>query len=257
MGLLDASDSQPDVAHSSGARAVFLFICDHAGREIPRRLGRLGLDESAFDLHIAWDIGAGALTRRLARALKACCILQRYSRLVIDCNRDPERADAAPAVSDGIAIPGNADLSSADLGERVAAIHAPYHAAIAEEIDARMAKAAPTLLVFMHSFTPRMAGQDRPWHFGVIHHGASPFSSAVLKRLAALPGVVVGDNLPYAWDDVDYSAPLHAIARGLDYLELEVRQDLIADEQGQARIAALLAEVLPAAAADVRAAPSD
>ena len=253
MGLLDAGDSQPVVVHSAGAPALFLFTCDHAGRETPRSLGRLGLPESVFDLHIAWDIGAGALTRRLAKALKAACILQRYSRLVIDCNRDPGRADAAPAVSDGIAIPGNAALSPADLAERVATIHAPYHRAIAEEIDARMAKAAPTLLVFMHSFTPRMAGLERPWHFGVIHDGASPFSGAVLRRLGALPGVVVGDNQPYAWDDVDYSAPLHAVARGLDYLELEVRQDLIADEAGQARIAAILSEVLPAAAADIGA----
>jgi predicted N-formylglutamate amidohydrolase len=251
MGLLDAGDSQPVVVHSAGASALFLFTCDHAGRETPRSLGRLGLPESVFDLHIAWDIGAGALTRRLAKTLKAACILQRYSRLVIDCNRDPGRADAAPAVSDGIAIPGNAALSPADLAERVAAIHAPYHRAIAEEIDARLAKAAPTLMVFVHSFTPRMAGFDRPWHFGVIHDGASPFSAAVLRRLGALPGVVVGDNRPYAWDDVDYSAPLHAVARGLDYLELEVRQDLIADEAGQARIAAILAEVLPAAAADI------
>ncbi len=251
MGLLEASDSQPVVARSAGASAPFLFICDHAGREIPRRLGRLGLPESALDLHIAWDIGAGALTRRLAKALKAASIQQRYSRLVIDCNRDPGRDDAAPAVSDGITIPGNAALSPEDLAERVEAIHAPYHAAIAEEIDARLAKAAPTLLVFMHSFTPRMAGLDRPWHFGVIHDGASPFSSAVFRRLGALPGVMAGDNLPYAWDDVDYSAPLHAIARGLDYLELEVRQDLIADEQGQTRIAGMLEQVLPAAAADI------
>jgi predicted N-formylglutamate amidohydrolase len=257
MGLLDAGDSQPVVVHSAGAGALFLFICDHAGREVPRNLDRLGLPESAFDLHIAWDIGSGALTRRLARGLKACCILQRYSRLVIDCNRDPERADAAPVVSDGIAIPGNAALSPEDRAARMAAIHAPYHAAIAEEIDTRMAKALPTVLVFMHSFTPRMAGLDRPWQFGVIHDGASPFSAAVLKRLQALPGVTVGDNQPYAWDDVDYSAPLHAIARGLDYLELEVRQDLIADEEGQARIAAVLKEILPAAAEDMRTAPSD
>jgi predicted N-formylglutamate amidohydrolase len=257
MGLLEASDSQPVVVHSAGAGAVFLFTCDHAGRETPHRLGRLGLAESVFDLHIAWDIGAGAVTRRLAKALKATCILQRYSRLVIDCNRDPQRPDAAPAESDGVPIPGNANLSPDDRAERVAAIHAPYHRAIADEIDARLAKAQPTIMVFMHSFTPRMGGVDRPWHFGVIHDGASPFSAAVLRRLGALPGVVAGDNEPYPWDQVDYSAPLHAVARDLDYLELEIRQDLIADEAGQARIAAMLAEVLPAAASDIRAAPSD
>ena len=253
MRLLHADDSQPVAVHRAGADATFLFTCDHAGRRTPLRLNRLGLPDAAFDLHIAWDIGAGALTERLSQALGACCILQTYSRLVIDCNRAPERPDAAPAVSDGVAIPGNTELTSDALAERVRAIHAPYHAAIAAELDARQARGLATLVVFMHSFTPRMGGQDRPWHLGVLHKDGSRFSAIVLELLSRAPGLVVGDNQPYAMDDVDYSAPLHAIGRGLDYLELEVRQDLIADETGQARIAGLLQAVLPQALARLAA----
>ena len=249
MELLNADDSQPVTVHRAGAATTFLFTCDHAGRATPLRLNRLGLPEAAFDLHIAWDIGAGALTERLSAALGACCFLQAYSRLVIDCNRDPQRPDAAPAVSDGVAIPGNLALTPDALAERMRAIHAPYHAAIASELDARQAKGLPTIVVFMHSFTPRMGGQDRPWQLGVLHEGGSPFSRIVFELLSARPGYVVGDNQPYAMDGVDYSAPLHAIGRGLDYLELEVRQDLIADEAGQARIADLLQTVLPQALA--------
>lgn len=249
MGLLNASDSQPAIVQGAGADARFLFTCDHAGRDIPAGLNRLGLADEALNQHIAWDIGAGALTESLARRLGAAAILQRYSRLVIDCNRDPVRPDAAPETSDGWRIPGNAGLTPEARAERVDAIHAPYHAAIARELDARQARGRPTLLIFMHSFTPRMAGFDRPWHFGVIRDPASRFSKAVLERLQALPGWVTGDNEPYAMDDVDYSAPLHAMGRGLDYLELEVRQDLIADAAGQARIADILEAVLPEAAA--------
>ncbi len=45
-------------------------------------------------------------------------------------------------------------------------------------------------------------------------------------------------------DGIDYTIPRHAKARGLDYLELEVRQDLIAHEAGQGAMAALLAPLI-------------
>ena len=248
MGLLSGRDPEPVVVQRAGAAAPFLFVCDHAGRETPEALGRLGLPDSAFDRHIAWDIGAGAVTRRLAAAFGACCILQRYSRLVIDCNRAPDRADAAPEVSDGTPIPGNRELTAQALAERAEAIHEPYHAAIARELDARLARETPTVVIFVHSFTPEMGGVARPWHFGVIREEGSRFSKAMLDRLSGLHGLVVGDNQPYAMDGVDYSAPRHAMARGLDYLELEIRQDLIGDEAGEARICDLLAGQLRRAA---------
>jgi predicted N-formylglutamate amidohydrolase len=251
MGLLDAGDPEPAIVEAAGAGAPFLFVCDHAGRLTPARLNRLGLPEAVFDLHIAWDIGAGALTRRLAGALGCGFVMQAYSRLVIDCNRAPDRPDAAPESSDGIRIPGNAGLTPQALAERVSAIHTPYHAAITRVLDARQAAGSGPIVVFVHSFTPRMNGQDRPWHMGVLHDGASRFSQAVLEDLSRLPGFVIGDNQPYAMDGVDYCAPLHAIGRGLEYLELEVRQDLIADEAGQARIASVLEGVLARAAAQI------
>jgi predicted N-formylglutamate amidohydrolase len=251
MGLLGEGDPHPVEIRGAVGEGLFLIVCDHAGRAVPAGLGRLGLPDEAFDLHIAWDIGAGDLTRILAPRLGAGCILQRYSRLVIDCNREPLRSDAAPVMSDGVAVPGNAALTSKALTARARAIHKPYHAAIAKALDARAARGRPTVLVFMHSFTPRMNDLDRPWQFGVIREEGSRFSKAVLDRLAALTGYLVGDNEPYAMDGVDFSAPLHALARGIDYLELEVRQDLIADADGQARIAEALSAVLPAAARDI------
>ncbi|HUO21527.1 MAG TPA: N-formylglutamate amidohydrolase [Caulobacteraceae bacterium] len=226
-----------------------MFICDHAGRDTPQSLNRLGLSDAAFDLHIAWDIGAGEVTRRLAASLDAPLIAQRYSRLVIDCNRAPGRADSIPEVSDGIRIPGNAGLSRQARDAREREIHAPYHAAIAHELDARARRGRPTVLVFMHSFTPRMNDQDRPWAYGVLRDQGSDFSRAVLARLSAVPGLVVGDNQPYAMDETDYSARIHARDRGLDYLELEMRQDLIGDPAGQRRAADFLRTQLTAALA--------
>lgn len=249
MGLLRSTDSQPVIAERAGSDASFLFICDHAGREVPAALGRLGLSEACFDLHIAWDIGAADVTRQLAASLNAPCILQRYSRLVVDCNRDPAAPGAIPAVSDGVAIPGNRDLGPEDRQARVDAIHAPYHAAIAAELDRRRDLGLQTILVFMHSFTPRMGGVDRPWRFGVIRDPDSRLSLRALERLRAVGGFEVGDNQPYAMDGTDYSAPTHALARGVDYLELEMRQDTIADGPGQADTVRILRDVLLKAAA--------
>ena len=251
--LLVSGDPHPVIARNLGADAPWLVICDHAGRIVPRRLTdesglELGLPAPVFDLHVAWDIGAAGVSDRLAERLNCGVIRQAYSRLVIDCNRDPERADAIPETSDRITVPLNVGLAPADQNERIAAIHVPYHDAIADAVAAAAGRLQALILV--HSFTPVMGGVARRWTTGVLHHGASPLSTAMLDRLRAEPGQVVGDNEPYAFDSIDYTAPRHALANGLDYLEIEVRQDLIADVAGQAEWAERLARLLPLAAAD-------
>ena len=170
-------------------------------------------------------------------------MLQAYSRLVADCNRDPVSPDVAPETSDGSAIPGNAGLPEVDLRARIEDIHAPYHAAIAAALDR---KGRSVALVSIHSFTPEMQGFARPWHVGVLHEHDSPISVGMLEALTKAGGLVVGDNQPYAMNGQDYTVPRHAKGRGLDYLELEIRQDLIADEAGQARMASLLAPLIGA-----------
>ncbi len=240
------------LALNPGAASPFLLLGDHAGREIPASLAGLGLPGAELDRHIAWDIGIAAYGALLSQALDAAFIRQRFSRLVIDCNRNPGRPDAIPEVSDGAAIPGNQHLSPADRAARDAEVARPYHAAIAAELDQRAGRGLPTTLIALHSFTPRMIGFDRPWRFGVLHAHNSPYSRAVLARLRAEFGeAVVGDNQPYKMDEVDFTIPHHAGGRGLDYLELEVRQDLLADPAGQAEIAAIVARLLPAALADL------
>jgi predicted N-formylglutamate amidohydrolase len=225
-----------------------LLVGDHAGRDIPSRLRTLGLPAATLDLHIACDIGVAALGALLCDQLGATFIAQRYSRLVIDCNRDPGRPDAIAETSDGVIVPGNAALSASARADRLTEVFTPYHARIVAEIETRRVAGRSTILLALHSFTPAMAGAARPWRFGVLHMGGSPMSEAMLAVLrAALDPALVGDNAPYRMDETDYTVPRHAIARGLDYLELEVRQDLIADAGGQAEVAALLGPLLEAA----------
>jgi predicted N-formylglutamate amidohydrolase len=248
--LLNSADPDPVGVQNPGAPSPLLLVCDHAGRAVPAGLARLGLPDAAFDLHIAWDIGALNLARRLSEDLGACLIFQRYSRLVIDCNRAPGHPGLVAPISDGIEIPGNHDLTQGDIDARIAAAHAPYHARIAEELDDRAAAAAGTVLVCVHSFTPVMAGFVRPWHVGVLHGGASPASARLLGLLRAEGDLVVGDNEPYAMDGTDYTAPHHAWRRGLDVIELEVRQDLLQAPADIDKVATRLARLLPLAIAE-------
>ena len=246
--LLGPDDLSPVIVANPGGASPYLLLGDHAGRAVPAALAGLGLPAEAMDGHIAWDIGIAGLGQRLAVALDAPFIHQAYSRLVIDCNRKPGDPAAAPAVSDGLAIPGNADLPAEAMAHRRAEIYQPYQDAVAAALDRRAAQGRSTLLVSLHSFSPVMQGQARPWRFGVLHRGDSALSRRVLGLLRGRIGEEAGDNQPYAMDQVDNTVPLHADPRGLDYLELEVRQDLIADAAGQDDVGRFLAEVLSDAA---------
>jgi predicted N-formylglutamate amidohydrolase len=243
--LLAPGEAPPFEVRNPGATSPLVLIGDHAGRAVPAALCDLGLPAAELERHIAWDIGVAALGARLADNLEACFIAQRFSRLVIDCNRDPERPDAIVETSDGAKVPGNIGLPPPERRRRIEEVFSPYHARIAQELDASAATGVSTLLVALHSFTPVMAGSARPWRYGVLHLGQSPACDALLARLRSRFGAgLVGDNEPYRMEGTDFTVPHHAVARGLDYVELEVRQDLIADGEGAAEVAAVLGEVL-------------
>ncbi|MDZ4371401.1 MAG: N-formylglutamate amidohydrolase [Phenylobacterium sp.] len=237
-----AVDIRPVSVLNPGADCLYLLVGDHAGIAIPERLGDLGVSSADLARHIACDIGVEALGQRLSARLGATFISQRYSRLVIDCNRDPNDPESIVETSDGTSIPGNLALDSAERARRRREVFEPYHAAIAEALDAGRA----TRLVALHSFTPSMQGRARPWRVGVLHRDDSPLSKTVLTRLhETLDGAVVGDNEPYRMDGTDFTVPHHCDPRGIDYLELEVRQDELADDRGCDAIADLIAAVLP------------
>jgi predicted N-formylglutamate amidohydrolase len=236
---------------NEGGRSPFLLIADHAGTAIPKALGDLGVGEADLKRHIACDIGIRGVGERLSALLDATFIHQHYSRLVIDCNRNPAADGAIPKESDGTPIPGNEGLSAEQRAARVAEICCAYQNRIGAEIEARKGRGQKTVLISLHSFTPVMKGFKRPWRFGVLHREDSPFSRAVLEELRATLGDEAGDNEPYRMDEIDYTVPLHADGHGIDYLEIEVRQDQIEAEEGQAAIAARLADILPRALADI------
>jgi predicted N-formylglutamate amidohydrolase len=245
MSVLGPDEKGPvELLRLEGA-GRFVLTADHAGRAIPRGLADLGVSASELERHIAWDIGIAGVTRRLSALLDVPAVLQVYSRLVIDCNRPEHAAGAFLEVSEATAIPGNKGLDEAAKAARRAAIFAPYHAAIADVVSARV----KPVYVAMHSFTPVYLGQARPMHVAVLYNRAPRFSRALAALLREEAGLVVAENEPYrVTDETDYGVPVHAERRGLDYVEIEIRQDLIQDEAGQEAWAARLARLLPLAA---------
>ncbi len=248
--LLLPSDPPPvAVINPSGAAPVVL-ICDHGSKRVPSRLADLGLDETARSRHIAWDIGVAAVGRILAAKLDAPLVVPAYSRLVIDLNRDPEDPTAICVISDRTIVPGNRDIAPADRSARVAEIFQPYHRAIAQRLDAHLAQGGRPALVSLHSFTPVIAGwgherQERPWHIGVLFDKDERLARPLLAALRARGDLVVGENEPYsARNGHGYSLACHGETRGLPHVELEMRQDLIADDAGARRMADILAETL-------------
>jgi predicted N-formylglutamate amidohydrolase len=255
LRLLAADDPAPIRLLRPEGRSDLLLTADHAGRAIPRRLGTLGLSESERARHIAWDIGIAGVTEGLSKALDAAAVLQAYSRLVIDCNRQPGLDSSIPTVSENTDIPGNEGLSSAEREARRCEIFAPYHECIASLIEARTGAERRTVLVAMHSFTPVFKGIRREVEVGVLYNRDARLAHIMLKLLRAEGDLAVGDNEPYAVGDLtDYTVPVHAERHGLAYAEIEIRQDLITDHAGQAAWAKRLARLLLIADARLRGA---
>jgi predicted N-formylglutamate amidohydrolase len=244
--LLGAEDPSPVRVLRAGGASDFFLTADHAGRAVPRALGDLGVSAAEMERHIAWDIGIAGVTERLSALLDATAVLQVYSRLVIDCNRDPSWATAVPEISELTMIPGNVGLSAADRAARVAAVFAPYHQRIGALLDARAGRR--TVLVAMHSFTPSFKGESRSMHVGMLYNKDARLAEILLGLLRQEGDLVVGDNAPYAvTEDSDYGVPTHGEKRGLAHVEVEIRQDLIASEAGQEAWAARFARLLTAA----------
>ena len=248
---LEPGDPDPVLVHGAERRSPFLLTSDHAGNLVPKGLGDLGLSREHLEEHIAWDVDIWPIAIAVADALEAPLFGQAYSRLVIDSNRIPTARDSIAAVSDGIAVPGNADLTADERKRRYEMIQRPYQDRIAAEI-AQHPK--PLCIVSMHSCTAQLAGgKRRPWHIGVISGPDGRMRRRVFDLLSAdSGGLVIGENEPYVVSmENDYTLPVHAEAAGIPYVEFEMRNDSYKDAASRQRAAALLARALRAAFTEV------
>ena len=228
-----------------------VILCDHASNVVPPELGNLGLNGADLQRHIAWDIGAAKIATLLARRFNVPAILCGVSRLVIDCNRDPADPASIPEEVDKTRIPGNAGLTVWDKTERMSRWFLPYHAAIEAMLVEALAVKKDPVVLSVHSMTAQLAGKEkRPWPIALSSHEDRRLTVPMLPALQKRTDLPVGDNEPYALDPAeDYTVPAHAMRRALRHIQVEFRQDLVADDAGVAQWAAVfgdaLAEVLP------------
>ncbi|WP_246658703.1 N-formylglutamate amidohydrolase [Mesorhizobium sp. J18] len=242
--LLSPDDPPPFQTVNSDRKGRLVLVCEHAGIEVPAQLGNLGLQPEDFAKHIALDIGAAGVARRLAQRLDAPLVLQPYSRLVVDCNRSYEAPDCFPETSDTILIPGNLHLPEAARRRRYEEIHNVFHAEIDRLLDGQP-DPKRAILVNIHSFTPRLLANNiyRPWEIGLLFNRDDHYARRLMNALRSLrPEVKAAFNQPYqGGDETDYSIPVHGERRGIEHVLIEIRNDLIASKIGQEEWADLLA----------------
>jgi predicted N-formylglutamate amidohydrolase len=230
--LLSPADPSPAEVIDGSSESEVMLICDHASAALPQSLGTLGLDDCEMERHIAIDIGAAPLTRTLAEHFKATAVLAGYSRLLIDCNREVDDHTSIREISEGTIIPGNRRLPSVDRAARIEAIFHPYHAAIRDCLQSLQRNGLRPAVVAMHTFTPSFHGIDRPWEVGILSGRDRRIADPLIAALEA-ESLTVGDNQPYsAMAFAGYTIEAHAMAAGLANVMIEVRQDLVADDDG-------------------------
>jgi len=230
--LIDASDPPPFETLNEDGEAPLLLICDHASCAIPEALDGLGLDDATRTDHIGWDIGAAAVTRRLSFLLDAPAVLTGYSRLLIDCNRPAAASDLVPPVADGSPVPGNQNMSAADIAARREAFFEPYHEEIRYFLDKFAVAETVPILAAIHSFTPNKATDDeaRPWQISVCWDRDGRVALPMLAGLRE-EGLTVGENQPYGFDELsDFAIPEYGLKRGLPHILLEIRNDQIRED---------------------------
>jgi predicted N-formylglutamate amidohydrolase len=229
--LLEPGEEHPALVLNEKGQSPIFLVCEHASNRLPRKLGNLGLSPEDLSRHIAYDIGAEAVSRMLSKLLDAPLVLQRYSRLAYDCNRSPEHPGAMPEISEIFEIPGNKNLSPGAKLARINALYRPFHAELATLLDNRAIHNRPTLFVTVHSFTKIYMGKERAVELGLLFDRDARIANELAK---AFPGFDTRLNEPYsAKDGVMHTANLHAATRALPNIMIEVRNDLITTERGQ------------------------
>lgn len=242
--LISSADPAPVEVIDADSRSDLVLLCEHAGRAVPGSLGTLGVDADVLNSHRGWDIGAEDVARRLARALQAPLVIQRYSRLVIDCNRPPGSAESIPVISDHREIPGNRDADQSDKDARLREIFDPMD----QQIRDLFKRQKPRATFSIHSFTPSMDGFDRPWHAGFLTRRSISTADALISHiLSEDPKLSLALNKPYTVDDdTDWFIPRYAERLDLPHCLIEIRNDQIDHPEGAELWAGLLFRAIAA-----------
>lgn len=240
------SDEPATLVENADGESDVILICEHAGRLLPGFIGSLGVDDKTMLSHIAWDLGAAALSRLLSELLDAPLVMQRYSRLVYDCNRSFEAIDAIAEESDDIFIPENAGLSLSQRQKRHDVVYQPFFDSIDKIIQDRISVGRHPVIVTIHSFTPVYKGQTRSIDLGILHDSDSRLADSILRLTEAnSEGYCAARNQPYSAEDgVTHTLVTHGIKNQLQNVMFEIRNDLLSSLETQETWAIRLSNML-------------
>ncbi len=235
------------IHHPAPKPSQFVVLCDHATNIVPEWVnqGSLGIANEDMQRHIAYDIGALAVSQIIAERLGAHLLATQFSRLVIDPNRGEDDPTLIMKIYDKTIIPANRNLTSEEKSKRIDALHRPYHNAISDVLqNIKNARLEP-VIISMHSFTKQLRGRDvRPWHIGVLSNEDRRLADPIIARFEALDGVCVGDNEPYHGSLEGDTLDMHGVRQGFLHILLEIRNDLIETSKGQSEWADITTNVL-------------
>ena len=250
--LIGPGDPAPYSIYNAQGKAPILLVCDHASREFPAAMKHLGVADWVLDNHVACDIGAAMVTRHLADRLDAPAVLAGYSRLIIDLNRQLDRSSTFIKVSDGIAIPGNLEISEAEKVQRIQSFFSPYHDAVSQQLDTFKARNIAPAFLSIHSCTPVFNDVVRHYQIGVMWDSDPRIPVPLMRRLRENPELRIGDNEPYSGRQPrDYTVDFHAESAGLANVGIEVRQDLVDTPEGAGKWADILADAFEQVLTDI------
>ena len=245
MVLLGSKDPAPFSIFNADSSSNLLFTSDHNGSAIPTKLKNLGVPLNELRRHVAYDIGIDAVAHALSARFKATLIVANYSRLVIDCNRHPGSAGSIPSVSDNTVVPGNKNLSDDDIKSREDEIFDAYHSSVGNRISIMRSENKNPILISLHSFTPVIGGQFRPWEIGILFKDDKRLSAPLINKLREQKDLNIGDNKPYSGSEpAGYTIDYHVEPLNLLSVAVEFRQDLIEFESGAVRWANIFGDAL-------------
>ena len=251
--LIGPGDPPPFISYNDHGKSPVLLVADHASPFFPASMNQLGLADWVLERHVAWDIGSDKLAQFLADELDAQAVLAGFSRLIVDPNRKPEAPSAFVEISDGIAIPGNIGLDDEQKALRIQSFFKPYHDKITSQLNHFSQGGIVPAVISVHTCSPVFDRIVRPWHIGIMWDKDPRIPAPLIQRFEQMEGICIGDNEPYSGRHPnDFTIDYHAESAGLPHVGIEVRQDLVKDEEGARKWAGILAEGLGEILSDKR-----
>lgn len=244
--ILNQDDLLPYTLTKGGG--LIVFSGPHNGHAVPSALKPcMGMCPDWFKkAHEAADLNVATLFESLKTKINdANYIAGNYSRLVCDLNAMPDYAITriSPENAD-IKIPENqADSCCAEQRiRRIEEIYWPYHDAKKRLIQETRARHKGAIVLDLHSFTPTWAQKKRDVEIGTIRCEKTPLSRALEEYLKEQNHYHFVSGEPYrVAERPSNAAPLISDYNDLQYLGIEIRNDLIEAPDGVEKMTNFLA----------------